>query len=99
MEDNDFSSISGLPEELGIDSDLGRAEQRLTIRGDSRRYGKPVTIVAGFDPDVTDVKDLATTLKRRLACGGTVESGEIELQGSHEARTREILTELGFEVD
>lgn len=99
MADKDFSSITGLPEDLGIDSDLGRAEQRLSIRTDSRRYGKPVTIVSGLDPRVTDLKALAKTLKQRLACGGTVEGDEIELQGSHESRAREILTDLGFVVD
>lgn len=98
MADKDFSSISGLPEELGIDDDLGRAEQRLTIRTDSRRYGKPVTIVSGFDTDAADLKELAKTLKQRLACGGTVTDDEIELQGSHDRRAREILTDLGYTV-
>jgi translation initiation factor 1 len=98
--DDDLGSVSGLPPELGIDDDLGRAQQRLRIRTDTRRYGKPVTIVTGFD-DVTgvDLDELASTLKRALACGGTVEDGEIVLQGDHVARVPDLLRERGFAVD
>lgn len=98
MAKKDGSSFTGLPDELGIDADLGRSQQLLTVRTDTRRYGKPVTIVSGFDTSVTDLKSVAKTLKRRLACGGTVEDDEIELQGDHENRLPELLGELGYEV-
>jgi translation initiation factor 1 len=94
-----LGSISGLPAELGIDADLGRAEQRLVVEHDSRRYGKPVTVVAGFDPDVTDVRAVASALKRRLAVGGSVDGARIELQGRHDSRLREALADLGFTVE
>lgn len=97
--DATLGSISGLPEELGIDADLGRAQQRLTVRHDSRRYGKPVTVVEGFDPDVTDLGSVASELKRRLAIGGSVDDGRIELQGRHDDRLRRALDDLGFVVD
>ncbi len=94
----DDNSITGLPDELGLDDDLGRAEQRLTIRIDTRRYGKAVTIVEGFDPDVTDVDDVASTLKSKLACGGTVEDDAVELQGDHADRAADILRDMGYDV-
>ncbi|MGM0590421.1 MAG: stress response translation initiation inhibitor YciH [Halobacteriota archaeon] len=97
--DDTLGHISGLPEELGIDDDLGRSQQLLRVRMDTRRYGKPVTIVSGFDRSVTDVREVASELKRRLACGGTVEGDEIELQGNHERRVVDILGELGFTVE
>jgi translation initiation factor 1 len=96
--DNDLGSISGLPDELGIDDDLARTQQVLTVSVDTRRYGKPVTLVEGFDND-TNLKELASTLKRKLACGGTVEDNVIELQGNHEARVPDILREQGYTVD
>lgn len=96
---DDLSSVSGLPEELGIDTDLGRAQQQLSVSRDTRRYGKPVTVVSGFDLDVTDLKAVASKLKRKLACGGTVEDGEIELQGDHRERVRDLLEEMGYAVD
>ncbi|ODR82221.1 translation initiation factor IF-1 [Haladaptatus sp. W1] len=95
----DFSSITGLPEELGIDEDLGRTETRLVIRTEKRRYDKPVTIVEGFDTGEVDVKDLASELKRKMATGGTVHEGVIELQGDHRERVTEVLQDKGFAVD
>ncbi|WP_433630777.1 stress response translation initiation inhibitor YciH [Halomicrococcus sp. NG-SE-24] len=99
-EDDDLSSITGLPEELGIEEDLGRTEQRITIRTEKRRYDKPVTIVTGLDPNDVDVGDLASELKSKVASGGTVnDDDEIELQGDHRDRVQEILTDKGFTVE
>lgn len=92
-------SFTGLPDDLGIGEDLARAEQELSIRMEKRRYGKPVTIVEGFDPDGVDIKEIASTLKKRLGVGGTVERESIELQGDHVGRLPAILREEGFEVE
>ncbi len=96
--DGGLGSVSGLPDELGIDDDLARADQRASVRVESRRYDKPVTVVEGLDPDGVDLKELASELKRALAVGGTVEEGRIELQGDHAKRVPELLQERGFEV-
>ena len=98
-EDEDISSVSGLPDELGIDEDLGRAEQRLTVRTENRTYGKAVTIVEGFDDTSVDVSELSSDLKSKLATGGTLDEGRIELQGDHRERVPEILREKGFAVE
>lgn len=95
----DDTSFTGLPDDLGIGEDLARAEQRLQIRTETRRYGKPVTIVEGFDPSAIDVKAVASRLKKRLGVGGTVEGDAIELQGNHVSRLPEILEDEGFEVE
>ena len=99
MADDTLTSIAGLPEELGIDGDLARTEQRVSIRTDTRRYGKAVTIVEGLDPSAVDIADLASTLKSRLAVGGTTTDGRIELQGDHENALPELLREEGFVVE
>jgi len=96
--DSDLSKIAGLPDDLGIDDDLARSQQRVTIRVDTRRYGKRVTIVEGFDSSVTNLGDLASVLKSRLAVGGTVDDDRIELQGNHETRLPALLREEGFEI-
>ena len=96
---NDFSDVTGLPDDLGIGEDLARAEQRVSIRVESRRYGKPTTVVEGLDPSAVDRDALASTLKRRLAVGGTVTDGRIELQGAHGDRLREALRDEGFAVE
>jgi translation initiation factor 1 len=83
-----LGSVSGLPDERGIDADLGRAQQRLTVRHDTRRYGKSVTVVEGFDPDVTDLGSVASELKRRLAVGGSVVDDCVERPVRHDTRLR-----------
>lgn len=98
-EDKDISDVSGLPDELGIDEDLGRSEQRLTVRTEERTYGKAMTIVEGFDDSSVDLSDLASQLKSKLATGGTVDDGRIELQGDHRERAADLLRDEGFQVE
>lgn len=99
MANSDLTSIAGLPDELGIEDDLARAEQRVSIRTDTRRYGKPMTVVEGLDASVVDLRELASTLKRRLAVGGTTTDDRIELQGDHADALPELLREEGFVVE
>lgn len=101
MAKDTLSDIAGLPDELGIDEDFARSQQRLTVSVESRRYGKPMTIVSGFDPDLTDesdLKELASELKREVGAGGTVDDGTIEVQGDHSDRLPDLLRERGFEI-
>jgi translation initiation factor 1 len=93
MSDDPFDDIPD------FEDDLARAEQRLTVRVETRRYGKPVTVVEGFDPKVVDVSEVASSLKRALATGGTVDGGTIELQGDHARRVPDLLEEAGFAVE
>lgn len=96
MAKDDFT---GLPDDLGVGDDLARTQQVLSVRVESRRYDKPVTIVEGFDPSGTDLDDLASDLKSSLGTGGTVRDDEIELQGDHRDRVPDLLREHGFEVE
>ncbi|WP_336036336.1 translation initiation factor [Halobacterium yunchengense] len=78
--------------------DVARAEQTLTVRVERRTYDKPVTVVEGFDPDVTDVGAVATKLKKRLGAGGTAKETSVEIQGDHTDRVADVLEEEGFRV-
>ena len=101
MAKDTLSDIAGLPEELGIDEDFARSQQELSVRVESRRYGKPVTVVSGFDPELTDerdLKELASDLKRAVGAGGTVRDGTVEVQGDHADRLPDLLRDRGFEV-
>ena len=101
MAKDTLSDIAGLPDELGIDEDFARSQQRLGVHVESRRYGKPTTVVSGFDPDLTDqsdLKELASELKREVGAGGTVSDGTIEVQGDHADRIPDLLRERGFEI-
>ncbi len=84
----------GLPSDNPFD-EIARSEQKITVSTVSRRYGKITTLVSGFDKNF-DIKGTAKHLKEKLACGGTVKDGVIELQGNHKKQVKQILIELGF---
>lgn len=92
-------SVCGLPEELCMCEQIAKEQQKIRILTDTRRYGKIVTVVDGFETADIDMEDLARKLKTRCAAGGTYKDGRIELQGDHKKKVREVLEELGFSVE
>lgn len=92
-------SVCGLPEELCMCEQIAKEQQKIRILTDTRRYGKIVTVVEGFDTADIDMEDLARKLKTRCAAGGTYKDSRIELQGDHKKKVREVLEELGFSVE
>ena len=91
MDSNEF----GLPSESDVFEEIAKSEQQIKVTTETRRYGKKITLVQGFDKHV-DVKEIGKRLKEGLACGGTIKNGIIELQGDHKRNVRQILVKLGF---
>ena len=91
MDSNEF----GIPSESDVFEEIAKSEQQIKVTTETRRYGKKITLVEGFDKHV-DVKDIGKRLKESLACGGTIKNGIIELQGDHKKSIRPILVKLGF---
>ena len=84
-----------LPSSEDVFEEIAKTDQLITVSTVARRYGKLTTLVSGFDKTV-DLKGVAKSLKEKLACGGTIKEGIIELQGNHKKDVKQILINLGF---
>ncbi|MBI2670736.1 translation initiation factor [Candidatus Woesearchaeota archaeon] len=93
---NDVCPKCGLKKELCVCETIAKEEQEIRIRVVKRKFGKEITLVEGLDESYIQVKEVAKKLKSKLACGGTVKKGVIELQGNHSTKTKEALINLGF---
>lgn len=81
-----------------------KSRGRVVLRRETKhRGGKAVVIIGGLEAiegmDADATAQLAKQLKAKLACGGTVEAGEIVIQGDQPARIAAWLREQGFRVD
>ena len=88
----------GLPEQACVCEQIVKSSQKIKVTTDKKRYGKIVTIVAGFETGI-DVRKIAKALKNEFACGGTYKDDMIELQGDHRKKIKEILVKLGFDEE
>ena len=78
---------------------LAPEKQRLIVRIDRRqRAGKQVTLVDGFVGRAADLAALAKTLKTKCGVGGTVEEGQILIQGDLRDKLVTLLTGMGYQV-
>lgn len=84
-----------LPTDASAFDEIAKSDQKIVVSIVSRRYGKITTLVSGFDKDF-DIKGTAKHLKEKLACGGTVKDGIIELQGNHKKKVKSMLIDAGF---
>lgn len=85
----------GLPKDLCACAEIEKEQQRIRIRLETRKFGRPITIVDGLN-DNTDLAGTAKQLKGVCACGGTAKNGQIMLQGDHREKVREFLMKLGY---
>lgn len=96
---SDICTTCGLPKELCVCESIAKESQKILVSTSQRKFRKVYTIVEGIDPKAIDIDEVGKKLKGKLACGGTVKEGNIELQGDHRARVKKILVELGFPVE
>lgn len=86
----------GLPQELCVCETIAKEAQKIKIGLVQKRFRKNMTIIRGIDTQKIDIKQLLKVLKTKLACGGTYKNEEIELQGDHRERAKQILVKEGF---
>jgi translation initiation factor 1 len=88
----------GLPKELCVCDTIAKEKEKVRVFSEKKRYGKTITVVQGLSKDM-DLKGILKELKTKLACGGTLKEGEIELQGKHVDKAVDVLVKLGFSRD
>lgn len=67
-------------------------------RQTSGRRGKAVTVITGILLTNTALTVLATELKKRCGCGGSVKNGTIEIQGDKRDIIKTFLENKGYQV-
>lgn len=94
-----YSTESGRikPQEIKAERPKGDGIVRIQ-RQTSGRKGKGVCVISGLDLDDKALMSLASELKRRSGCGGSVKNGLIEIQGDNRDQLKEILVQKGFTV-
>jgi len=94
----DICPKCGLPMQACVCEDIAKSEQNIRVTTVKRKFGKVNTIVSGFEKGI-DLKKISKDLKAELGCGGTVRNGDVELQGDHRKKIKNLLVELGFNAD
>ncbi|KAB0546239.1 translation initiation factor Sui1 [Pseudomonas argentinensis] len=73
----------------------GIARVRRETKG---RGGKTVTTISGVQLAEEPLKELASALKKRCGCGGSLKDGVIEIQGEHVELLLAELLKRGFKA-
>jgi translation initiation factor 1 len=89
-------STCGLPKDLCVCGTISMEQQLVKVRLETRKWGKPTTVIEGIDAKSVDLVSLAGKLKSYCACGGTAKDNLILLQGDHRDKVRKILVQYGF---
>lgn len=55
-----------------------------------------VTVILNLDLPFNELTNFASTMKKKLGCGGSVKDGEIEIQGDKVSEIKKCLEEMGI---
>jgi translation initiation factor 1 len=89
----EICSKCGLPTDICVCGEIGKEQQKIKVRLETRKWGREVTIIDGL----TDELDkLTTKLKGFCACGGTNKNSQIMLQGDHRDKVKSFLVKQGY---
>jgi translation initiation factor 1 len=92
----DICPICGLPTDICVCGEIGKEQQQIRVRMETRKFGRPMTIIEGINDKETDLGRLAQKLKTFCACGGTAKNGQIMLQGDQREKARDFLIKMGY---
>jgi len=92
-------STCGLPKDLCVCGEIEKEQQRIRVRLETRKFGRPTTVIDGMEDKNINLQSVAQKLKTYCACGGTSKNGQIMLQGDHRDRIREFLIKMGYPTE
>ena len=78
--------------------DVAPEKQRLKVLLEKRKNQKLVTCIRGFSCRSSTLQSILKELKNSCGAGGSCSEGEIEIQGDHCNRVRQLLKNQGFKV-
>ena len=73
-------------------------KQTVRLAIEKRKKGKLVTVISGLTATGSDLPALLSKLKTTLGAGGALEGEDLEIQGTHLDRVRQILGQIGYKV-
>lgn len=80
-----------VPSKPSSESNQKPVKVRLVKRGKSI-----LTVILNLKMNLKEQTELASSLKKRLGCGGAVKDGEIEIQGDKVDEVKKFLAELNI---
>ncbi len=73
-------------------------QQSAKVRVDRRKHKRFITIVSGLAADETNLPELLSKLQSACGAGGSIQEGQIEIQGDHGTGVKKQLATLGYRV-
>lgn len=92
----DVCPVCGLPKDLCVCGEISKDQQRIRVRLETRKFGRPMTVIDGINSKDTNLYQLAKKLKATCACGGTAKNGQILLQGDQREKVEAFLIKQGY---
>ena len=94
----EICSKCGLPKDICACQTIEKETVgHLKVYTTKKRFNKLVTIIEGLEGG--ELENATKELKRKLACGGSCKEGFMVLQGNHQGKAVEFLTQLGYSRD
>ena len=77
---------------------LDPQKQTAKVRLDRRKNKRLVTVIWGLSAADNDLRELLSQLQSACGSGGSLQGEQIELQGDHQQRVKELLGKIGYKV-
>jgi len=94
MNMTEICPVCGLPKDLCVCDQINEEKNTLRVFERYVKRAKFITEISGLKE--TEIVDMFKSLKKDLACGGTIKKNVIELQGKHKDKVINFLLKKGY---